>query len=275
MRIAVTGCNGRLGRYVVEAASRAGHTVVGVDLVGRSGPTGGPLERFYAVDITRYGPFLAALDGCEALVHLAAHPSPRSAPAHIVHNDNVSGSYNALRVAVDLGINRVCLASSVNAVGGAFSIHPRYDYFPLDEDHPGYAEDPYSLSKWSAELQADSVVRTRPAMTVSSLRLHALTSDRAQAVVASPGRSEQALRELWGYTEYTAAAAACLLSVNASFYGHERFYVVAPRTVAAEDSASLAARHYPETALRRRLNDHDGFFDCSKAERILGWRHPR
>ncbi len=44
----------------------------------------------------------------------------------------------------------------MNAIGGAFSQSPKYDYFPLDEQHPTYAEDPYSLSKWVLEQQADA-----------------------------------------------------------------------------------------------------------------------
>jgi nucleoside-diphosphate-sugar epimerase len=69
-------------------------------------------------------------------------------------------SYNALCVAVDLGIKRVSLASSVNSIGmrksqlrqssadqSVFSQRPKYDYFPLDEKHPFRPEDPYSLSK--------------------------------------------------------------------------------------------------------------------------------
>ena len=35
--------------------------------------------------------------------------------------------------------------SSINAIGGRFSRSPRYDYFPLDEQHPAYVEDPYSV----------------------------------------------------------------------------------------------------------------------------------
>jgi hypothetical protein len=45
-----------------------------------------------------------------------------------------------LSAAATLGIQRVCSASSINAIGGAFSRAPRYDYFPIDEQHPTYVE---------------------------------------------------------------------------------------------------------------------------------------
>ena len=88
---------------------------------------------------------------------MAAIPAPGHHPDHEVHNNNVMGSYNALRAAVEVGIQRVCQASSVNATGLAYSRWPHFDYFPLDEEHPTYNEDPYSLSKWICEEQGQLV----------------------------------------------------------------------------------------------------------------------
>ena len=59
----------------------------------------------------------ATLQGCDALVHLAAYPSPGGHPDYEVHNNNVVGSYNALSAAARLCIKRVCQASSINATG--------------------------------------------------------------------------------------------------------------------------------------------------------------
>src|SRR6202011_523388 len=100
---------------------------------------------------------------------------------YVVHNNNVAGSYNVLSAAARLGITRVCQASSINATGGAFSRRPRYDYFPLDEVHPTYNEDPYSLSKWICEQQGDSFARRYEHMSIASLRFHWVIEDRAAA----------------------------------------------------------------------------------------------
>src|SRR5580765_2907292 len=86
-------------------------------------------------------------------------PSPRGFPDHVVHNNNVVSSSNALSAAARLGIRRVCQASSINATGASYSRWPRYDYFPLDELHPTYNEDAYSLSKWMCAEQGDSFAR--------------------------------------------------------------------------------------------------------------------
>jgi len=38
------------------------------------------------------------------------------------------------------------MVSSINVIGGAFNRSPRYDYFPVEEQHLTYAEETYSLS---------------------------------------------------------------------------------------------------------------------------------
>jgi hypothetical protein len=40
-----------------------------------------------------------------------------------------------------------------------------------------------------------------------------------------------------------------------------------------EPSIDLARQHCPNTAIRGDLSDHTGFFNCSKAARVLGWKH--
>ncbi|BCB91170.1 NAD-dependent epimerase/dehydratase family protein [Phytohabitans suffuscus] len=256
MRIAVTGAAGRVGRAVVDLAGARGHEVVPLDLP--------------EVDVTSYDTLAAAVRGCGALVHLAAHPGPELRPDHEVHHNNVTASYNALRVAAEAGIARVCLASSVNAVGGVYSRRPRYDYLPLDEAHPTYNEDPYSLSKWIGEAQADSVARRYPHMSIASLRLHGVRTGRPDGATAGDG---SAIRDLWGYVLRPAVARAFLLALTADFRGHEVFYIVAPRTLVDTPTAQLVATYYPEVPLRRELPGHTGLFDCAKAERVLGWRH--
>ena len=81
-------------------------------------------------------------------------------------------------------------------------------------------------------------------------------------------------KHLWAYTLRTAAAEACLLALDDRFRGHEAFYIVAPRTSEPALSLDLAARYFPDVPVRGDLRGTRGFFDTSKAERMLGWRHP-
>jgi UDP-glucose 4-epimerase len=205
---------------------------------------------------------------------MAAIPAPGRHPDHEVHNNNVVGSYNAMRAAVEVGISRICQASSVNATGLAYSRWPRFDYFPLDEEHPTYNEDPYSLSKWICEEQGDSLARRYQNLTISSMRFHWVIPDRATAVQAAGySQTDAAAKNLWAYTRSDSAARACLLSLTADFKGHEVFYIAAPDTMSDTPSLELKQKYFPDVPLRGELGDHQSFFNSSKAERLLGWKH--
>src|SRR5947207_2807816 len=122
MRIAVTGGSGKVGCAVLKRGLELGHDLVNID---RKAPEpGSPVEgvRFVKLEMSDYDGLAAALEGYEALIHLAAIPSPDPRlPDHVVHNTNVVGSYNALRAAVGVGMTRICQASSVNAIGHEYS----------------------------------------------------------------------------------------------------------------------------------------------------------
>lgn len=274
MLIAVTGGTGRVGRAVIAAALAAGDRVVSLD---RAEPDLANLPEgveYRQVDTTDHGDLVAGIRGADALIHLAAYPSPRGHPDHVVHNNNVVSSYNALSAAVELGIRRICQASSINATGAAYSRWPRYDYLPLDERHPTYAEDPYSLSKWMCEEQGDCFARLHSELSIASMRFHGVVESR-EVAIERLGAGPALAKHLWGYTRAGAAALACVASLTAGFSGHEAFYLVAPRTMMpGQPTTELVARHYPDVPLRRSLRGEEGLYDCSKAERMLGWRHP-
>jgi UDP-glucose 4-epimerase len=272
MRIAITGGGGEFGRTLAPYLAEQGHSVVSIDrhLPAEMSPWGGA---HIQADVRDFGQLVACLRGCDAAIHLAAHRAPVNHPDPVVYADNTLASYNMLSAAATLGIGRVCLASSINAIGGAFSRAPRYDYFPVDERHPTYAEDPYSLSKWVLEQQADAFARRYETMRIASLRFHWLLGSRDVAERASTANPAGSTRHLWAYTLNVEAARACLLSLTADFSGHEVFYIVAPTTAMAAPSLELAQAHYPATPIRSDLSGNRGFFDCSKAERLLGWTH--
>ncbi len=272
MRIAVTGGSGRIDRAVIALARARGHSVVSIDRV-RPADGASPDVTLVEADVTSYADVEQALRGCDALIHLAAIPSPHGHPDYEVHNNNVVGSYNALSAAAHLGLTRVCQASSVNATGAVFSRWPRYDYFPLDERHPTYNEDPYSLSKWLCEQQADSFARRHGSMSIASLRFHWVVPERAAASNGASPDNPWLAKQLWGYTRIEAAARACLLSLTADFEGHEAFYIVAPDTMMDAPSPELKGRFFPDVPVRGDLGGRRGFYDCLKAERLLGWKH--
>jgi nucleoside-diphosphate-sugar epimerase len=273
MHIAITGATGRIGRAVVALAIEQGHTVTAIDRKPPEEPLAG--GSFVEADVADYEALERALRGAEALIHLAAIPSPGHHPDHVVHNNNVVGSYNALRAAAEAGIRRICQASSVNAIGHSYSRDPRYDYFPIDEAHPTYNEDPYSLSKWICEQQADSICRRYERMQIASLRFHWVTPDPhmpAQFYKAEEYESRRA-KNLWAWTSLESAARACLLGVTADFSGHEPLFIIAPQTAVDTPSADLARRYYPDVPQRAELSGTTAFFSSARAEQVLGWKH--
>ena len=270
MKIAVTGSSGSVGKAIVKMALEHGNDVLCLDRVRREDDS----TRFLQLELSDYDATVKAFRGCYAVVHMAAIPAPGHHPDHVVHNNNVVSSYNVLRAAAEVGIKRVCQASSVNATGLAYSRWPRFDYFPLDEEHPTYNEDPYSLSKWICEEQGNSFARRCEDMVIASMRFHWVVPDRAFAVKAKGySQTKAAAKNLWAYTLHDAAARACLLSLTANYKGHEVFYLAAPDTVSDIPSLELKGQFFPDVPLRGDLSGHKSFFNCSKAERMLGWKH--
>lgn len=274
MLVAVTGAQGTIGRAVVRELTGSGHHVRAID---RTAPqqTAEPHENVHAIqaDVTDFHQLHEAVHDADAMIHLAGIPNPLHDPGHLVHNTNVTASYNALAAAAQTGIDKICLASSINAIGGAFSRRAHYDYFPVDEQHPTYNEDPYSLSKWIVEQQADSFARAHPNLTIASLRIHGATPDRDNAAHTTDMDQTMLVNHLWGYVRTDAVARACHLAVRGNWRGHEVFNIVAPDTVMDTDSRELARQHWPATPLREALPANSGFYDCGKANSMLGWTH--
>src|SRR4051794_41072296 len=117
MRIAITGSRGSVGKAVMDLALGQGHSVVSIDRTPVGADASMANVTAMQVDITQYSELENAFSGCDAVVHMAAYPAPGMAPIYETHNNNVTGSYNALCAAVALGIKKVCQASSINAIG--------------------------------------------------------------------------------------------------------------------------------------------------------------
>jgi len=268
MKIALTGGTGTVGRAIIERALARGDTLISLDREMPAEPY--PGVDYRQLEMSDYDGLVAAFAGCDALIHMAAIPAPFRHPDHVVHNNNVVGSYNAMRAAIECGIRRICQASSVNAIGLSYSREPSFDYFPVDEQHPNHGEEPYALSKWICEAQADNLVRRYEDLQVASMRFHWVIDDRAQARKFNAPTREAAMH-LWAYTLKRHAADACLAAVEPGrFTGHEVFYIVASDTTNDIPSFELAQQYYPQVPVRGDLSGHRSFFDSSKAERLLG-----
>jgi nucleoside-diphosphate-sugar epimerase len=272
MKIAVTGGSGRIGQAIIAQLLARGDTVVSIDRVEAPNKLDG--VEWVVGEVTDYDLLARSFAGCDALIHMAAIPSPFRDPDHVVHNNNVVGSYNAMRAAIENGIMRICQASSVNAIGHSYSRKGTFDYFPLDEQHPNHGEDPYALSKWICEVQADTFARRYEDISIASMRFHWVIPDRAIAAELYAKPDEHPDLHLWAYVLLEHTARACLLGIEGKFKGHEAFYIVAPDTAVDTPTMELIAKHFPDVPVRGDLSGHRSLISSAKAERILGWVHP-
>jgi hypothetical protein len=130
------------------------------------------------------------------------------------------------------------------------------------------------------ETQADTIVRRYTSMRIASLRMSWVVPDRS---VTSSLRDRS--DDLWGYTQRDSAAHAVLLAIlppsslpaseahpKGWTTGHEVFFLVSPKSSEDKTFETLRHRAYPDVLVKEG-GPWTGFFDCSKAERILGWKH--
>ena len=149
MRILLTGGTGNVGKAAVARLVAHGHDV---RVIGRRSGFEIPGAEYAVCDVTDYPSLRKNVAGCEAIVHLAALPSPGSGTSEEVFRVNAAGTYNLFQAAAEEGIKRVVQASSINALGLFYGVKPASpQYFPMDEDHPSVTTDAYSFSKTVVE----------------------------------------------------------------------------------------------------------------------------
>lgn len=280
-RIAVTGGNGLLGRYVV-AALEPDYEVTVID---RSG--GGANQPHGPIDVLDLDALQAALRGRDAVVHLAAIDAANDATAQAFFHTNVIAAWNVLHAGYEVGVRKFALCSSSSAYGvraEGFRISPQY--LPIDEFHPVRASDPYGLSKRVSETAAEgfaaregvSVVVLRPcyvAFPASVPRMAAIHEGRDDSAQGAAGW-QAPLPPLRWFVAPEDAAMCFRLALEADL-GFEIFNVSADETFSGEPTLSLVESLFGEAPPVRdpgrfEANPHASPMDASKARRLLGWR---
>lgn len=272
-RIAVTGAAGRLGQFMIQELLNEGYTVRALTLHDWEDS---PVEDQRTGSILDFDWLQANLDGCDAVIHLAAIPSPRKDQDSLVMETNMVGTYNVLLAAGQLGIQKVAAASTDCTFGFTFSKHPPQPvYLPVDEEHPDRPDDSYGLSKILAERVADGIVQRFPGMYVASLRITMVTGpdDYVEGSDFRRGMSDpdHGPENLWSYIDGRDASRAFRLAVEADRTGHEVFCIASKRTRSSWPSRELIARYYPEAELRWDFQGNESLENSSKAKRILGF----
>jgi nucleoside-diphosphate-sugar epimerase len=164
MNLVITGANGFIGAPLGIAARHSGHHVTPV----HRAPLGIASE-FIVSDLNGHADFTSVLNGCDAVIHLAArvHVMYDNAvdPLTLYRNTNTEGTLNLARQAAMAGVKRFIYMSSIKVNGESTP-----SSCPFTPSSPPQPSDPYALSKFEAEeglmaLAADTsmeVVIIRP-----------------------------------------------------------------------------------------------------------------
>ena len=271
-RVLVSGSAGRIGRATVEELRAHGYAVTPADLNSRQ-----PWLT-QQVDFTDLGQVISLMQGHDAVIHLAAIPSPDAHTAEVVFRTNVMSTFNVLEAAAILGISNITMASSISALGYAFR-HRRFNplYLPIDEAHPLLSQDCYGLSKMVGEELAEGYRRRATEMSLVSLRFTFVVDESAQnwlpAAREQPTDDVSTYGAFWTFVDVRDAAAACRLALEYEQPGHEAFYICAPIIYRKDDIRDLMAKHFPgDYPIGDGVRGGASPVDVSKAARLLGWK---
>ena len=255
-KIAVTGGSGKAGRAVVRDLLEHGHEVLNVDRVpsAESSSPDSPAPFLHA-DLTDYGADASrrsatarSCPGIEAVVHLAAIPSPVHATPDLTFRTNITSTHTVFSAAARLGLKRVVWASSETTLGLPFDTPP--DYAPVDEEHECAPSPRYALSKVLGEEMARQFHRWS-GIPIVGLRFSNVMERHDYE--RFPGFwDDPQLRKwnLWGYVDESHVAQSVRRALEADVAGADSFIIAARRHGHAAPEPRAHGRGLPRRARR-------------------------
>jgi nucleoside-diphosphate-sugar epimerase len=216
-----------------------------------------------------------AFSGHDAVIHLAAIPNPRSAPADVTFNTNVQGSWNVLQAAENAGVTRVVVASSDAATGLHYNPKdwdPRY--LPIDEQHPLRPVEFYSLSKEVTEVMCRCYAN-RGKLEVKIIRPTHIVFEPEWPELAARGADPNNYH-LWTYVEPEDVAQGLRRAVEVKDGAFDTFFITAANTLSNRPTLEILRErlgYLPEVRNPELFtkNPSASPFDISHARAVLGY----
>jgi len=287
-KVLVTGAGGLMGAYVVaELAGKA--DIVGFDIAIPKDAS--HLSNFIEGNIEDFDAVRQAVDGCDAVVHIAARPNIWSGEGHEIIRTNVTGTWNVLEAAEEAGAKRAVITSSDSTVGFTVlegqMIPP--EYLPIDNTHPLHPTDPYALSKVLCEKTARAFVE-RGKLGVTVIRpVYVLYPEFECEVVAraadpknykgpaAGGRQPAGGGVMWHYVDPRDLARAFRLALETKEPQFGPFFICGPNILAPETTIDrlaekMGGRRIPVKAPEvYDANPHAPLYDLTQARDGLGF----
>lgn len=269
-KIVCTGGSGRLGVTVTEdLRTRCALTVLDVK------PTSAPGVHYVNASITDFAALKESFRGQDAVVHLAAIPNPRTAPADVTFNTNVQGTWNVLQAAEDAGVRRVVVASSDASLGLHYN-PPGYgpQYLPIDESHPLRPIEFYSLSKEVTEAICRCYAN-RGKLEVLAIRPTHIVFPPEYPELEARGADVQNYH-LWTYVSPEDVAQGFRLALEVAKAPYQAFYISAAEGLNTRPTLDMLRERYGQLPEIRnpeyfRRNPLASVLDITRAREVLGF----
>jgi len=288
MKVLVTGGAGFIGSHVVDALIEAGHQVSIVDSLWKRG--GGRLEnvnpraQFYVVDVRDSGlADVFEVEQPDVVCHLAAQHSvavSTELPAYDAQV-NVLGLINLLENCVRYRTRKVVFASSAATYGTT-------EQMPVNEETPQLPESPYGITKMVSEHYL-RVWKNMYGLDYTILRYGNVYGPRQDpsgeagviAIFTNAILNGEAVRIDWDgeqskdYVYVGDIARANLLALTRG--DGEAFCIATGEGTSVnalyEHLTKVTGNRVDVVRAPKRAGDiRLSIFDCSKAERELGWK---
>jgi UDP-glucose 4-epimerase len=289
MKILVTGGAGFIGSHIVDQCIARDHEVIVIDSLWEEG--GGkeqnlnPEARFFRADITDDATLQSIFD--EVRPEVVSHQAAQHSVAISTKNPqfdarvNVLGLLNVLTNCTRIGTRKIIFASS----GATYGTPAR---LPIDEEVPQRPESPYGITKMVAEHYF-RYWQEAHGLSYTALRYGNVYGPRQDpngeagviAIFARRFLNHESVRIDWDgnqkkdYVFVGDVARANLLAIENG--DNDIFCVGTGRGASVNelyDVLTTIIGYKPEIvqAPKRPGDIYLTYFDCQKAERILGWR---
>jgi UDP-glucose 4-epimerase len=289
MRILVTGGAGFIGSHIVDQCIAMGYEVAVIDNLWEEG--GGkkqnlnPKARFFRADITDDAALQSIFD--EVRPEVVSHQAAQHSVAISTKNPqldarvNVLGLLNVLTNCTRVGTRKIVFASS----GATYGTPAR---LPIDEGVPQHPESPYGITKMVAEHYL-RYWQEANGLSYTALRYGNVYGPRQDpngeagviAIFAKRFLKHETLRIDWDgeqkkdYVFVGDVARANLLAIESG--DNDIFCIGTGRGASVNeiyDALATIIGYKPEIvrAPKRPGDIYLAYFDCQKAEQVLGWK---
>jgi UDP-glucose 4-epimerase len=289
MRILVTGGAGFIGSHIVDQCIASGHEVAVIDSLWEEG--GGKEQnlntkaRFFRVDITDDAALGPIFD--EVRPEVVSHQAAQHSVAISTKNPqldarvNVVGLLNVLTHCARVGTRKIVFASS----GATYGIPER---LPIDEEVPQHPESPYGITKMVAEYYL-RYWQAANRLSYTALRYGNVYGPRQDpngeagviAIFAKRFLQHEPVRIDWDgeqKKDYVFVEDVARANVLAFEHGdNDIFCIGTGKGASVNELYNMLATitgYKPEIvrAPKRPGDIYLAYFDCARAERVLGWK---